>query len=215
MEITEIINKCIQYGLNFDHHYHGVLYNASKKIKDVNGIVCELGLREGGGLGVMMLGCLDNKDINRPFISIDPYGNIEYEWRDNTMVVFDYDNQMKNRTLKNIYSLCEKFNLNFMFYNLEDTEFFSKYSDGIQIYDILKSVNNEYALVHLDGPHTTNKLLEELEFFCKRVNNNGMIVLDDIKEYYNYELIKNYLYENDFELFEESHIKASFIKNKK
>ena len=207
------IDKCISYGLNFDHHFHDVLYNAAKKIKDVDGMVCELGLREGGGLGVMMLGCIDNNDTNHTFIAIDPYGNIEYEWKDNTVVVFDYDNQMKNRTLKNIYSICEAFNLNFIFHNLEDTEFFTKYSDGIQVYNKVKSINNQYALVHLDGPHTTVKLLEELEFFCKRMSNNGIIVLDDIIGYYDYEAIKNYLYENKFELLEELNIKASFIKN--
>ena len=207
------IDRCINYGLNFDHHFHDILYNATKKIKDVDGMVCELGLREGGGLGVMILGCIDNNDTNRTFIAIDPYGNIEYEWKDNTVVVFDYDNQMKNRTLKNIYSICEKFNLNFIFHNLEDTEFFTKYSDGIQIYNKVKSINNQYALVHLDGPHTTAKLLEELEFFYKRMSNNGIIVIDDIIGYYDYEAIKNYLYENKFELLEELNIKASFIKN--
>lgn len=208
----EVINKCIQYGLNFDHTHHEVLYNASKKIKNVEGIVCELGLREGGGLGVMMLGCIDNEDTNRTFTAIDPYGNIEYEWKDNTVVVFDYTNQMKNRTLKNIYTLCENFNLNFIFYNLEDTEFFSRYSKGLLVYDKVKTINNLYALIHLDGPHTTNKLLEELEFFCERVNHNGIIVLDDISGYYDYKIIQEYLYENGFELLEQSHIKASFIK---
>jgi len=38
-----------------------------------------LGLREGGGLGVMMFGCIDNEDTNHPFIALDPYGNIEYD----------------------------------------------------------------------------------------------------------------------------------------
>lgn len=210
--MKEVIDRCIEHGLNFDHHYHDALYNATKKIKNVDGIVCELGLREGGGLGVMMLGCIDNDDTDRTFIAIDPYGNIEYEWMDNTVVVFDYTNQMKNRTLKSIYTLCEEFNLNFVFYNLEDTEFFSRYSEGLLVYDKVKTVNNSYALVHLDGPHTTIKLLEELSFFCKRVSLGGIIVLDDIIGYYDYDTVKNYLYENGFQLLEEINVKASFIK---
>ena len=210
--MENVINRCIEHGLNFDHHFHDVLYNAAEKIKNVEGIVCELGLREGGGLGVMMLGCMDSGDAKRVFVAIDPYGNIEYEWKDGTTVVFDYTNQMKNKTLKNLYTLCEIHDLQFTLYNLEDTEFFSKYAEGIPVYDSIKTINNSYALVHLDGPHTTAKLLEELEFFCKRVSLNGIIVLDDIAGCYDYEVVQNYLYENGFELLEQLHIKASFIK---
>ena len=209
-----VIDRCIEYGLNFDHHGHNVLYNATKRIKNIPGMVCELGLREGGGLGVMMLGCIDNQDTDRTFTAIDPYGNVDYEWKDGVTVVFDYTNQMKNKTLKNLYTLCENFNLNFIFFNMDDTHFFKKHSNGVPVYNRVKTINDTYALVHLDGPHTTAKLLEELEFFCEKVGQNGIIVLDDIAGYYDYEKIQQFLSENGFELLEQSDIKASFIKIK-
>jgi len=40
----------------------------------------------------------------------------------------------------------------------------------------------------------------------------SMIVLDDISGYYNYEVIKNYLIENNLELIQESQYKASYKK---
>ena len=64
-----------------------------------------------------------------------------------------------------------------------DTEFMEKYCNGVPIYNKLKTIRNDYDLVLLDGPHTTYDVLKEVMFFGERLNNNGMMILDDWPTY--------------------------------
>jgi hypothetical protein len=36
-----------------------------------------------------------------------------------------------------------------------------------------------YQVVHLDGPHTTKAVIDELSFFIPRMASKGLIILDD------------------------------------
>lgn len=211
--MDKVIEKIKQYGLNFDNINYQILYDAATSIKDVKGIICEIGLREGGGLGVMIMGCVHNHDTDRPFIAIDPYGNIEYKWKDTSIVCFDYDNNMKNRTIKNLSNLCLEHNINFTLYALEDTEFFEKFSNGIPYYNNYKTIYDKYALVHLDGPHTTEDLIKEITFFKDRIEIGGIIVLDDVTGYYNFNEVENFiLLENKYTIISNNGKKASYKK---
>ena len=64
-----------------------------------------------------------------------------------------------------------------------DTEFMEKYCNGVPIYNKLKTIRNDYDLALLDGPHTTYDVLKEVMFFGERLNNNGMMILDDWPTY--------------------------------
>jgi hypothetical protein len=206
-----LIEELKKLNLGYDHEEHQVLFNAAKSIKGVDGIVCELGLRQGGGLGLMMLTCLYNDDALRPFISIDPYGNIPYVFKEGVVIRLDYTNRMKNSTLCNLYSFCSLHNIYFDHFNLADTDFFDRYKDGIVVYHQEKNLISNYALVHLDGPHALPELLIELDFFKTRVSLKGFIVLDDVLGYYNMETIHQYLTEkSEYELVENDGRKASY-----
>jgi hypothetical protein len=210
--MIEIIEKVKQLNLGFDHHDHSVLYNASKDIQNVDGIICEVGLREGGGMGVMILGSMES-DLKRKYLAIDPYGNIEYPYSQDIVKVLDYTNQMKYRAMISLYTLGLKFNLDIDLICLEDTEFFKRYEEGVPCYDAYKTIKNSYALVHLDGPHHTNLVLAEAEFFGPRVVVGGYIVVDDVL-FYDLQPIQTYLLENGFELVENDNKKASYKKVK-
>ena len=197
MDILEKIQEVNKFGLHHDHNNHTILFNAAKSIKNVDGIVCEIGLRAGGGLALMMLACIENDDKNRKFIGIDPYGNIEYHWKEDCFVKFDYTNEMKLNTISSLSKFCLQFGLDFDLYCMEDTEFFEKYKNGIPVYNQVKQIMNTYSLVHLDGPHAVSELQTELEFFKNKMSIGGIIVLDDVTGYYSLTDVETILLNDD------------------
>ena len=106
-------------------------------------------------------------------IAVDPFGNIEYEHWETRKERLDYTNTMKNRMLANLYAMCHSTGMECLFFPLEDTEFFKRYCDGIPIYDEYKRIVNKYAMVFLDGPHTTE--LDQLDDYIRA---NGFAVLE-------------------------------------
>ena len=209
--MLEAIVRVKELGLDFDHAEHKILYDAAKDIVGVDGIVCEVGLRQGGGMGIMILGCIDTENTNRPFIAIDPYGNLMYNAQEGLNVRYDYTNDMKYETLIALCKVSLQNNLYFDLICLEDTTFFSKYESGIPIYNLHTTVVNTYALVHLDGPHALKDVLTEVEFFMDRIANDGYIVLDDVK-YYDLSKIEPLLINNSFKLVANDGKKASYKK---
>jgi hypothetical protein len=209
--MNSIIERIKEIGLDFDHHEHNILYNASKDISDVSGIVCEVGLRRGGGLGVILTGCIEtNNHINRPFIAIDPYGDIIYSAMEGSKARLGYTNDMKYETMISLYSFAKEHNILIDLFCMEDTVFFEKFSDGIPVYNIDKKMYNDYALVHLDGPHFLSEVEAEVDFFMSRISIGGYIVLDDVT-YYDISVIENKLTKDgQFKLIENDGKKASY-----
>ena len=144
------------------------------------------------------------KDKNYFHVGIDPYGDLLYKhidkqidrekgtiayWKDfegNWMVNPDgtpkvptYPNSMKQTFLSEF-----KNHENFILYQLEDTEYFNLFGGGLPIYQNgQKKLVNVYDFVHFDGPHTTEKVLEEVMFFAPRSRVGTRFVFDDIKTY--------------------------------
>jgi hypothetical protein len=160
------------------------------------GLAIEIGLRRGGGSKAMIDAMVAN-DYRRPLVGIDPYGNIDYNTSigtvDNQVTTkMDYTNDMRADCMVNMYEYCKMHRVNFTFINLEDTEFFSRYADGVPIYDEHKEIWNQYALVHFDGPHFLPDVLKEIEFFDSRTPPDAAYVFDDVS-YYKHEVVDNHL----------------------
>ncbi|MGA1048839.1 MAG: hypothetical protein ACO3UU_12595, partial [Minisyncoccia bacterium] len=62
--------------LETDSFDYDVLYNAAKSVVNVDGLLCEIGIRRGGSLKYIIDGVSSNK--HKTIIAIDPYGNIDY-----------------------------------------------------------------------------------------------------------------------------------------
>jgi hypothetical protein len=216
-DAKELIEICKTYGFTFDQLEQQLLYNAAYSIKGVEGIVCEIGLRDSGGMSIIMMGCLDNTDTNRPFIALDPYGAIKYRWQENMTVYTDYTNQMKNKSLKNLYAFCEIKNINFSLYCMEDTEFFKRFPDGVPTYsENEKVLQDKYALVHFDGPHAVKDIINEIDFFKNRLSIGGFFVFDDTYvDYYDHDIVEKYLLQDDnYELVGKETHKCSYKRVK-
>jgi len=197
--------------MNTDSREYYILDNAVKNVKNVDGLTCEIGVREGGGTKAIldMLRYTEQKKIH---IAIDPFGNIEYEHWENKKEKLDYTNKMKNNMLKHLYAYCSNYDMECLFFSLEDTEFFTRYADGIPIYNEYKQIINKYALVFLDGPHTTQIVKNEFDFFKNRIPSGGIIVFDDIDQYPHMEKLDEYIQLNNFKIMEKGSCKISYIK---
>ena len=173
-------------------NYH-VVSNAVKAAKDVEGMTCEIGVRRGGG-SKFIIDALVEMNKNVPHIGIDPFGNIEYFADEKYGVIRqDYSNSMKLEMLTNMSLYCLQKNINYVFFNLEDTEFFNRYTDGVPIYNEVKKIWNKYSSVLLDGPHNILALKTEIDFFNQRMDIGATLILDDLELYPHFEEIDPYL----------------------
>lgn len=171
----------------YDSFDYDVLYESAKAIKDVPGLTCEIGVRLGGGSESIIQGLLDNGDPHRIHIGIDPYGCLPFDssW-DQMQLQLDYSNKMKQTFLKKMYQWCEEIHFEFLFFPMEDTEFFQRYADGVPIYNGTRTLINRYALVHLDGPHVPGVVLKEAHWFKDRIPPGGILIVDDVDFFKNY-----------------------------
>jgi Methyltransferase domain len=173
-----------------------LLKKAVHDTKEVEGFTCEIGVRGGGGSMHMIDALIETgQQKDKIHVAVDPFGNIEYEANDVDVIRQDYTNDMRDDFLLNMYvflTLLGDNKVNLLFFNLEDTEFFKRYSDGIPLYNETKRILNKYSVVHLDGPHSKKVLLPEIAFFHERTDKGAMIVFDDT-DLYDHEFIHKHM----------------------
>lgn len=199
--------------MNTDSREYDILTNAVKQIVDVFGLTCEIGVREGGS-SQMILETLKKTNQNKVHIAIDPFGNIDYEHWENKKEKLDYTNEMKNKMLQRLYMYCASNDTECLYFPLEDTEFFKRFSDGVPVYKEKKYLINTYALVFFDGPHTTDLVKKEFDFFNEKIPLGGTIVFDDIDQYPHMQNLDSYIQNKGFEILEKGGCKISYIRNK-
>jgi hypothetical protein len=218
---------------NTDSQEYDILANAAKNIKGVEGAVVEIGTRRGGSAKIIMDALEQNGDANRSMFCIDPYGNIDlditninasihypnkYELEGDPMSLeksfptkFDYTNDMRNRIIPSLYYCAYQAGLNFTFFCLEDTEFFKRYADGVPVYNEQKKLENQYAFVFFDGPHTNEAVQCEIDFFIERSPKGATWVFDDIWMY-DHNKFEKIMFDAGFKTLEKQSIKASYYK---
>lgn len=165
-----------------------LLYSAAQSVvkNDIPGLICEIGVRMGYGIFTMMC----SAGNARTYVGIDPYGDIEISTHPG--IKHGYNLKMKNKLLSTMYSFCEKNDIDYIHMPMESTEFISRFSDGVPIYDGIKNVQSQYSLIHVDGVHSTEMVLEESKFFVERLSPGGYISYDNW-DFYNNDPINEYL----------------------
>lgn len=194
-----------------DSEDYRLLHDGVKLSANVRGFTCELGVRRGGGSGVIMR-AIKQYSPHKIHIAVDPYGHIEYEHKEGEVVRLDYTNKMKTECLKNLYAYSDLIDVPVLFFNVEDTEFFNRYPDGIPIYDNVKMVQKEYSMVHYDAAHAHLPLLTEINFFKEKTPPGGCWVFDDITNFYDHDAIEEHVLSLDFVLIEKTKRKALYQK---
>jgi hypothetical protein len=158
-----------------------MLRKALEVCEDVPGAGCEIGVRQGHGSYLM----LKHSPAERPHICVDPYGNIEYaSWEVRRDRLNNYNDDMFYTTMVDLYTAAKQLQRHLVFFPLEDTEFMERFGTGVPVYTKNhKWMINKYAMVHIDGPHTTDLVMAETRFFLPRLERGACIVYDDIQQY--------------------------------
>jgi hypothetical protein len=218
IEIPVQINKLNIQGDSSDYH---VLWNAAQKIKGVDGLILEIGVRLGMGTFTIMNSCLTNDDKHRRYFGVDCYGDIRKQ----------YSNKLKIHAKYNLMAFAAMNEQDFTLLEMEDFEFFNRFADGIPIYERKiwetnqytpedyewKDIVNKYALVHIDGPHRMQDVIDESEFFLPRIPVGGVVIYDDIDKYkkkYNHDEYEPTILEQGFEMIEKCGSKVSYVRVK-
>ena len=180
---------------------------AIKSLKNPIGVSVEIGVRRGmGSKSIIDAYRKYHPHIKLNHLGIDPYGNIIYRTADNDNGGrLDYTNKMKQEALLDLIKEYPEFNL----INLEDSEFFKRFADGYPIYNENKILLKEYETVHFDGPHDTESVMKEVEFFIARKPKQCLYIFDDI-DTHDIDKIGKYLIENGFKEFKKGERKAVY-----
>ncbi len=192
-----------------DSGQYEYLHEAVQMAKDVDGLICELGVR--AGMGTQYL--IDAAIAYRPgsvVIGIDPYGSILYKPREHMEECrLDYDNDMGKQCMADLSAYVLGKAVHWFLFRMTDTEFFRLYKDGIELYELEAKRVNKYATVHLDGPHDFEHVANEGKFFSDRMDKGATLVLDDVTpDFIKIEPINEY-----FELIGLKLIKTGIKKN--
>lgn len=206
----------VMYPFLGDSKDYYVLEQAADAIKNVPGLICEIGLRRGGGTKIILNDVI-RSDVERTVIAIDPYGSIPFEGMEGEVATdTEYSNAMEKDTLEKMYRFVAAYpKINFIFFPLEDTEFFKRYAGGVPVYvNNKKTIMKKYALVHFDGPHTLDITMNETKFFLNKTVPGSHFVYDDVKHFYDHNVIKDFLEDNGWGQTIETKVKASYIRLK-
>ena len=167
---------------------------------NVPGLSCEIGVCRGGGSARMIDNILRTcRDITH--VMVDPYGHgqlLPYPLKEDEVVTtYDYTNDMRDLIMPDLFKYASSRNVNAVFFNMEDFEFFNRFADGVPVYKsgTGKQVINTYSVVYLDGPHRSDLVLAELEFFTPRMLPGAAMVIDDVG-FWAVDPVKNYLEEH-------------------
>ena len=203
----------VEFGIDGSDYY--LLEQASFLIRDVEGMTLEIGTREGGGSRIIIDGIVkSDPSSTRTHVCIDPYGGIDYEYCDEYAIEDAYPNRYRDLAIPLLYKYCADKPVNFIYYQMTDQQFFKRFSDGVPVYlDGKETIENKYALVFFDGPHTTELVLNETLFFEERASQGAMFVYDNVQNYYDHSKIEAYLSSKGWTLLGASVYKAVYVKD--
>ena len=181
---------------------------AVKLLKNPIGVSVEIGVRLGMGSSCIMNAYRKyHPHIKLKHLGIDPYGNILYRTADSDPGgKLNYTNNMKQVAVSKLIQGYPEFN----FVNLEDSEFFKRFADGYPVYDLEKRLLTQYELIHFDGPHDTDSVINEVNFFMERKPKQCVYILDDIYSF-NIDKVGEHLIWNGFKEFKKGSRKAVYI----
>jgi hypothetical protein len=178
----------------------------------LTGCVLKMGTR----LGLSAKTILDAIRVHCPqktLICLDPYGSIIYEGREGQPCRLDYTNEMKATCMSNLWADVVANPVSFKYFDLEDSEFFTRFSDGVPVYELEKKIVNSYSFVFFDGPHTVRDVMAEINFFHSRTQPGSTYVFDDVTpDFYDHSQIDKWLLGNGYVKIKEGNKKALYQK---
>jgi len=145
------------------------------KLNDIV-LTCEIGLRRGFGSKTIMDAVISKGTVYYRHIAVDPYGNLNYQhYDDGVPTTADYTDYMKVETLIDLHKYTQ-----FAFFEFTDTYFFEVMKNGYPLSINGKTyLHDKYSVIHLDGPHTTLALNQQIQFCMRNMEDESLIIIDD------------------------------------
>jgi len=197
-----------------DSTEYELLTEAAEMAAGIVGMGCEIGLRRGGGSRMIMDSFIKKGEF-KTHVMVDPWGDIEYltTEKNQTRLYTDYTNEMRAQCLQELFTYYDgKKPVNPIVFNMEDSEFFTRFYDYVPTYFNKGKVREtHYCIAHLDGPHDSTVVIEEAEFFADRMHVGAMLVCDDTNLYDHVRAEKRIL-ELGFEVYKRGQRKAVYRK---
>lgn len=209
--------------LETDSREYDVLYHAAVESLIAKGASVEIGVRMGGGSELIMRATAnarvdDPEKGYRTHIGIDPWGDLPYilSGRDSG---YRYSDEMRQQALKGLYHVAHELDVDLLVFNMRDTDFFRCFQTGVPFYrNGREQFINQYSLVHFDGPHNVENVIEEMEFFAPRMSHLSWWVFDDVY-LYDHASIESRIFDAGFEPMDNPYsparlnrVKASYRK---
>jgi len=138
------------------------------------GIFLEIGTRA-GGTALMALRASNSELL----ISIDPYGSKPYI-DTNGVAPFVYPDEMYRSTLYKLSKEAIDTGKTFIQFKIPSQEYMTK---NLNIWILGKEIGThdlKYSYVLLDGEHNDKTVSEEIEFFSRRMEESGVLLVDNI-----------------------------------
>lgn len=156
--------------------FYDSIINVAKTL-DSDAIFIEIGTRAGGTALLALNAILDSK-ISRQFITVDPYGNKPYFAGKETFGGI-YGEDYYQVAMKEISTYCFNNKLYHTHFKIESSDFI-KIFEQVKFWYEGRLLNTKFGYVFLDGEHTEEAIVKELEWFLPRMYNGGLIVIDDV-----------------------------------
>lgn len=175
--------------------YH-LLTKGVELSSNVEGLTLEIGLRRGGGTKYI-IDALAQYAPHKVHVAVDPYGSILYADRDGLDTRLDYTNDMAGEALPQIYGYAHAKKIRFLFFQLEDIEFFRRFGDGVPVYNHEKKLEFSYSFIHFDGPHSLDAVMTEAMFLLCGTPKGACWCFDDIGNY-DHDKVEQFLFTHGF-----------------
>lgn len=166
--------------ISSDSDEYWILTEAVELSKDVEGFLCEVGVRAGWGTKTIIDAAIEHRP-GSTVIGIDPYGSIEYIGREHMGPCrLDYDDLMGKQCQSDLSAYVIGKNVLWLPFKMKSETYFRTFADGMELYDLETTVCNKYAMVHLDGVHTVSAISKEVLWFHERMDSGACIAIDDV-----------------------------------
>lgn len=138
----------------------------------------ETGTRDGDSAMVFLKAILDSGK-KRWLFTVDPYGDKPYGVGNVLSTTYGYGEQHFRNALHSLSKYAWDNDLLHYHYRLRSQEY-HKMAELTEFWHNGERVNHMYGLVYLDGEHTYDAIIKELDFFLPRLVKGGVIIIDDI-----------------------------------
>ena len=152
---------------------------------EVRGAYAQIGLGTGDSAHTI----LQSTPLDKKLIIVDPYGSIGYRMMSEDELGYpstkeSRDNNVQIEVLAGLYDYALESQRHFLFYPMEDIEFYQRFQTGIFYYNEGEQIRtNEYGFVYFNAENCIGNLIEGIRFMDERTPKDGVWVFNNINDY--------------------------------